>query len=70
MNDIHTHIERNKDELSDPMISSQRRRHIEDELGMLERYNLSHPQDDHDPTYLELFCFDNPDSPECRVYDL
>jgi len=67
---INDHIKRNKDELNNPMISSQRRRHIEDELDSLERYYNNHPEDDHDPNTLELFCDSNPNAPECRVYDV
>lgn len=70
MTNIQNHIDRNKDELGNPLISSQRRRHIESELSSLENYQLNHPGDDHDPTHLELFCNDHPDSPECKVYDL
>ena len=70
MTTIKDHIKRNKDELSNPMISSQRRRHIEDELDSLERYYNNHPEDDHDPNTLELFCDSNPNAPECRVYDV
>jgi len=70
MTTINDHIKRDKNELNNPMISSQRRRHIEDELDSLERYYNNHPEDDHDPTTLELFCDTNPNAPECRVYDL
>lgn len=70
MTNINNHIQKNKDELSDPMISSQRRRHVEEELESLEKYHANHPKDEHDPTPLELFCDENPDSPECKVFDL
>jgi hypothetical protein len=70
MTTIKEHIKRNKDELNNPMISSQRRRHIEDELDSLERYHNNHPEDNYDPTTLELFCDTNPNAPECRVYDV
>ena len=70
MTTIKDHIKRDKDELNNPMISSQRRRHIEDELDSLERYHNNNPEDDHDPNTLELFCDSNPNAPECRVYDL
>jgi len=69
MQNINQHIQKDKDELSDPTISSQRRRHIEDELKQLESYKDNHPNDDHDPTALELYCDANPDAPECLVYD-
>lgn len=69
MKDINDHIKQDKEELSNPMISSQRRRHIEDELDQLEAYQQRHPEDDHDPTALELFCDSNPDALECRIYE-
>ena len=70
MSNINDHIKKDQEELNDPLISSQRRRHIEDELESLEKYHINHPEDNHDPTPLELFCNENPDSPECRVYDV
>lgn len=69
MNNIQQHIQRDTLELSDPTISSQRRRHIEDELSSLKKYQEKHPDDDHDPTSLELYCDSNPDAYECRVYE-
>jgi len=69
MNNIQQHIQRDTLELSDPTISSQRRRHIEDELSSLKKYQEKHPDDDHDPTPLELYCDLNPDAYECRVYE-
>ena len=70
MTSINDHIQRDKDELHDPMISSQRRRHVEDELKSLETYHANHPEDDHDPTSLELYCDQNPNALECRVFDI
>jgi hypothetical protein len=67
---INTHIDDDLKELSDPLISSQRRRHIEDELEQLEQYKSNHPQDMRDPSPLELFCDSNPDAPECRIYEV
>jgi len=69
MENIEKHIQSDRDELSDPTISSQRRRHVEDELEQLEAYHARHPEDDHDPTPLELFCDENPDASECRIYE-
>jgi len=69
MENIEKHIEADKAELSNPTISSQRRRHIEDELEQLEAYAERHPEDDHDPTPLELYCDANPDAPECKIYE-
>jgi hypothetical protein len=70
MENIHKHIENDKKILDDPMVSSQSRRHVEEELEALERYQVNHPQDEHDPTPLELFCNDNPSASECRIYEV
>jgi len=66
---IQQHINDNKDELDNPQLSSQRRRHLEGELDSLEKYQVNHPNDDRDPTPLELFCDENPDASECRIYE-
>jgi len=70
MENIKKHIQSDKDELSDPTISSQRRRHVEDELEQLEAYHARHPEDEHDPTSLELFCDGHPDAVECKQYEV
>jgi len=69
MDSIEQHIEADKEELSNPQLSPQRRRHIEGELEELEAYAERHPEDHHDPTSLELYCDNNPSAPECLVYD-
>jgi hypothetical protein len=69
MDNIETHINHDKNLLDDPMISAQSRRHTEEELESLERWAQTHPDDDHDPSSLELYCNDNPDALECRIYD-
>lgn len=66
---LQQHINDDKDELDNPNTSSQRRRHLEGELDSLEKYQVSHPDDDHDPTALELYCDEHPDALECRVYE-
>lgn len=66
---IRSHIEKDKKILDDPTISSQSRRHIEDELESLERYHARHPEDTHDPTVLELYCDENPHASECKIYE-
>jgi hypothetical protein len=66
---LQQHINDDRDELDNPNTSSQRRRHIEDELDALEQYQLNHPDDDHDPNPLELFCDTHPDAAECKIYD-
>lgn len=69
MDNIEQHIIHDKNLLDDPMISSQSRRHTEEELESLERWAQTHPNDDHDPSPFELYCNDNPNALECRIYD-
>ena len=66
---LQQHINDDRDELDNPTTSGQRRRHLQDELGSLEHYQANHPDDDHDPTPLELYCDENPNALECRIYD-
>ena len=69
MDNINNHIEKDKKMLDDPTISAQARRHTQDELSSLEKYKERHPEDDHDPTPLELYCDENPEALECRMYE-
>lgn len=69
MDSIEQHIQTDKNILEDPTISPQARRHLEGELKSLEKYKDNHPNDSHDPTALELYCEENPDALECRIYD-
>lgn len=66
---LQQHINDDRDEINNPTTSGQRRRHLEDELDSLEKYQANHPDDDHDPNALELFCDANPDALECRIYE-
>lgn len=66
---IQQHINNDRDELDNPNTSSQRRRHLESELYSLEKYQANHPDDDHDPTPLELYCDENPSALECKIYE-
>jgi hypothetical protein len=66
---LQQHIQKNYDELDDPVISDQRRRYLENETELLEDYQNNHPDETRDPTPLELFCDSHPDSLECRVYE-
>lgn len=66
---LQQHINDDRDELDNPNLNSQRRRHLESELDSLEKYQITHQDDDHDPTPLELYCDSNPDALECRIYD-
>lgn len=69
MENIDKHIEHDRKLLDDPQTSPQSRRHTEQELAALEAYKANHPEEDHDPTPLELYCDAHPDAPECRVYE-
>ena len=66
---LQQHINNDRNELDNPNTSEQRLRHLEDELNSLEKYQSNHPDDDHDPTSLELYCDLNPEALECRVYE-
>lgn len=66
---LQQHINDDRDELDNPQLNSQRRRHLEDELDSLEKYQVNHPDTNHDPTPFELYCDENPDALECRVYE-
>lgn len=70
METINQHIDSGKKELDDPSISPQRRRHVSQELTSLERYRERHPEATKDPTPLELYCDENPDALECRIYNV
>jgi hypothetical protein len=67
---LQQHINDDRDELDNPNTSGQRRRHLEDELDALEKYQINHPDEDRDPNSLELFCDLNPDAFECRSYEV
>lgn len=66
---IQQHINDDKDMLDTPTLSPQMRRHVEEELVHLEKYQANHPDEDHDPTPLELYCDEHPDASECKIYD-
>ena len=67
---IHDHIENDRRILDDPMVSSQSRRHVEEELEQLKKYKENHPNDSRDPTALELYCDLNPEALQCRLYEV
>ena len=69
MENIDQHIKKDKEILDDSTISPQMRRHTQAELDALETYKENHPEDQHDPTPLELYCDSHPDASECRVYE-
>ena len=54
MSNIDQHIQKDVNILNDPTISSQSRRHVEEELEALETYKVNHPEDSHDPSHYNL----------------
>ena len=44
-------------------------RHLEAELDQLYKYKENHPEDEHDPNSLELYCDSHPSDVMCKVYD-
>ena len=66
---LQQHINDDRDELDNSTTSGQRRRHLEDELDSLEKYQANHPDIEKDPTPLELFCDENPAASECKIYE-
>ena len=66
---IQQHINDDKDLLENGTLSQQMRRHVADELDHLEQYQAKHPDEDHDPTPLEMYCDSHPDASECRIYE-
>ena len=70
MDSIEQHIEKDTELLEDPTLSPQMRRHTVDELQHLEKYHHdAHPEDHHDPTAFEMYCDENPDADECKIYE-
>ena len=69
MDSIEQHIQKDKEILDNPNTNPQMRRHVSDELDHLEQYQSKHPDEDHDPTPLEMYCDEHPDASECRIYE-
>jgi hypothetical protein len=69
-NTLNNHIETNRNQIDDPSTSSQRRRFLEGELDSLLKYKEHHPEKVENPSPLELFCDENPEAPECRIYEV
>jgi len=43
--------------------------HLTGEIAELKEYVKAHPDEEYDPTPLELYCELNPGAPECRIYE-
>ncbi|WP_115126665.1 CP12 domain-containing protein [Synechococcus sp. GEYO] len=71
MKSIDEHIKKDQSELEAAMAEGNdaKVRHFSEELESLQDYKKEHPGDSHDPTPIELYCENNPEADECRVYD-
>jgi hypothetical protein len=69
MTPVEMHIENILNELYEPEISMQRRRHLEIEIYNLKNYQKNNPKETKIPSTLELFCDSNPNAPECKIYE-
>ena len=74
MESIEDHIQHDKEILDHPTTNAAARRHYKEALHDLEEYVEHHKQEieaghHHDPNAIELFCDQNPDEPECLIYD-
>ena len=73
MESIEKHIEKDKEILQDPTRFSSDASSPADELEHLERYAKEHKEieagDHHDPSFLEMYCDENPEADECRIYE-
>jgi len=52
---LQQHINDDIDELDNVDLNPQRRRHIVSELDQLEKYQINHPDTDHDPPHWNYF---------------
>ena len=71
MKSIDEHIAKDVDEIAEAKAKGDDAmvRHYQEELASLQEFKEHHPGDAHDPTSLEVYCDNNPDAPECRIYE-
>ena len=71
MKSIDEHIAKDQDKIAEARAKGDEAmvRHLEEELESLKELKDHHPEDDHDPTSLEMYCENNPEAAECRIYD-
>ncbi|MEY4825089.1 MAG: hypothetical protein RLZZ430_739 [Cyanobacteriota bacterium] len=71
MKSIDEHIAKDQDKIAEARAKGDEAmvRHLEEELESLKEFKDHHPEDDHDPTSLEMYCENNPEAAECRIYD-
>jgi hypothetical protein len=71
LENIDSHLAKLRAELDQARQSGNPARinHLETELNNLDTYKQHHPNEQNDPTPLEVYCDLNPQAPECLVYD-
>jgi hypothetical protein len=71
MKSIDEHIAKDESEIQTAKAEGNdgKVRHLQEELKDLKEFKEHHPGDNHDPTSLEMYCENNPEAVECRVYD-
>jgi hypothetical protein len=71
MKTIDEHIEKDRVDIEAARAAGDlgKVRHLEEELKGLAEYKEHHPEENRDPSPLEVYCDLNPEAPECRVYE-
>ena len=71
MKSIDEHIAKDESEIQTAKAEGNdgKVRHLQEELKDLKEFKEHHRGDNHDPTSLEMYCENNPEAVECRVYD-
>ena len=71
MENIEAHLAKLKVELDQARQNGDTAKinHLEGELNDLKTYQQHHPDEQKDPSPLEVYCDLNPQAPECLVYD-
>ena len=67
---LSSHIEDIENELDGYILNKQRKRHLLDELEKLRLYVINHPDIEEIPTSLELYCDQNPEALECKIFNV
>lgn len=67
---FYTKVLQLQNELDSVECSKQRRRHLEHELERLLAYQVANPNVEDVPSQMQLYCFENPDAVECRMFDV
>lgn len=71
MTSINEKISTNQSELLNALANSDdgKARHLLKELADLDSFKKENPEREDAPSYLELYCHNNPSNPECLIYE-